>query len=162
MSNLVVITFNDTVQAVEAYEALKRAQSGGHLQIDDAAVIVKQESGKVEIKNQLDTGVKWGAIGGGTLGLLLGGLFFPLAGLAIGAIGGALVGKTMDLGVDQKFVKEVTEALEPGSSALFVIGKSSHPEAIVAVLRPYQGTVYQTSLPTEALEALEDALKKRE
>jgi uncharacterized membrane protein len=162
MSNLVVLTFKDTTQAVEAYETLKRAQSAGQLKIDDAAVIVKQESGKVEIKNQLDTGVKWGAVGGSVLGLLLGSLFFPLAGIAIGALGGALVGKTLDLGVDQKFVREVTESLEPGSSALFIIGKSDHPDAIVAILRPYQGTVYQTSLPTEAMEALQDALKKRE
>lgn len=162
MSNLVVLTFKDTVQAVEAYEALKRSQSSGLLKIDDAAVIVKQESGKVEIKNQMDTGVKWGAIGGGTLGLLLASVFFPLAGLAVGAIAGALIGKTLDLGVDQKFVREVTEALEPGSSALFVIGKSDRPDAIVAVLRPFQGTVYQTTLPTEAMEALEDALKKKE
>lgn len=162
MSNLVVLTFKDTVQAVEAYDALKRSQSSGFLKIDDAAVIVKHESGKVEIKNQLDTGVKWGAIGGGTLGLLLASVFFPLAGLAVGAVAGALIGKTLDLGVDQKFVREVTESLEPGSSALFVIGKSEHPDAVIAVLRPFQGTVYQTTLPTEKMEALEDALKKKE
>lgn len=162
MSNLVVLTFNDTTQAVDAFEALKRAERGGQLKIDDAAVIVKQESGKVEIKNQMDTGVKWGAVGGGILGLMLASVFFPLAGLAIGALGGALVGKTLDLGVDQKFIREVTEALEPGSSALFVIGKSDHPGTVIAILRPFQGTVYQTSLPTEVLEALEDALKKKE
>ena len=104
MSNLVVLTFEDTEQAGQAYDALKKIQSGGQLKIDDAAVIVKQESGKVEIKNQLDTGVKRGAIGGSMLGLLLAGLFFPVAGLAIGAIGGALVGKTFDLGIDKKFV----------------------------------------------------------
>ena len=162
MSNLVVLTFNDTTQAVDAFEALKRAERSGQLKIDDAAVIVKQESGKVEIKNQMDTGVKWGAVGGGILGLMLASVFFPLAGLAIGALGGALVGKTLDLGVDQKFVREVTEALEPGSSALFVIGKSDHPGTVIAILRPFQGTVYQTSLPTEVFEALEDALKKKE
>lgn len=162
MSNLVVLTFKDTTQAMDAYETLKRAEKAGQLKIDDAAVIVKHESGKVEIKNQLDTGVKWGAVGGGVLGLMLAGIFFPLAGLAIGALGGALVGKTLDLGVDQKFVREVTESLEPGSSALFVIGKSDYPDAIIALMRPYQGTVYQTSLPTEAMEALEGALKKKE
>ena len=80
MSQLVVLTFDDTEQAGQAFDALKKAQHGGFLKIDDAAVIVKQESGKVEIKNQLDTGVKWGALGGGVIGLMLASVFFPLAG----------------------------------------------------------------------------------
>ena len=162
MSNLVVLTFDDTEQAGQAFDALKKAQSGGYLKIDDAAVIVKLASGKVEIKNQLDTGVKWGAVGGGVLGLILASVFFPLAGLAIGAIGGALVGKSLDLGVDQKFVRDVTESLKPGSSALFVIGSSSNPEVVLAAMRPFQGTIYQTTLPTEAVEALHAALKNKE
>jgi uncharacterized membrane protein len=162
MSNLVVLTFDDTHQAGEAFEALKKLQSGGNLNIDDAAVIVKQESGKVEIKNTLDKGVKRGAVGGGLLGLLLASVFFPLAGLALGAFGGALIGKAMDMGVDKKFVKDVTETLKPGSSALFVIGSSDHQAAVAAALRPFQGTIYQTTLSTEAVEVLQDALKKKE
>jgi len=161
MSHLIVLTFEDTEQAGQAFDALKKAQSGGHLKIDDAAVIVKQDSGKVEIKNQLDTGIKWGAVGGGMLGLLLAGVFFPLAGLAIGAIGGALVGKSLDMGVDQKFVKDVTETLKPGSSALFVIGSSHEPTVVIGALKPFQGIVYQSTLSTEAFEAVRDALKNK-
>jgi len=162
MSNLVVLTFDDTEQAGQAFEALKNAQSGGYLKIDDAAVIVKQASGEVEIKNQLDTGVKRGAVGGSVLGLVLASVFFPLAGLAIGAIGGALVGKSLGKGVDQKFVKDVTETLKPGSSALFLIGSSDDPAVAIGVLRPFQGTIYQTTLPTEMVEALHEALKNKE
>jgi uncharacterized membrane protein len=72
MSNLVALTFADTEQAGQAFKALKQAQHGGHLQIDDAAVVFKQESGKVEIKNQLETGVKRGVLGVGVLGYILG------------------------------------------------------------------------------------------
>jgi uncharacterized membrane protein len=161
MSELVVLTFDDTEQAGAALEALKKARSGGYLKIDDAAVIVKDESGKVDIKNQMDTGTKWGAVGGGLIGLMLASIFFPLAGLAIGAIGGALVGKSLNLGVDKKFVKDVTETLKPGMSALFVIG-SGNPEIVIATLRPFQGTIYQTTLPTEAVDELHAALKSKE
>jgi len=162
MSHLIVLTFEDTEQAGQAFDALKKAQSGGYLKIDDAAVIVKQESGKVEIKNQFDTGVKWGAVGGGLVGLLLAGVFFPLAGLAIGAVSGALLGKTLDLGVDKNFVKDVTETLKPNMSALFVIGSSDNPDAISGLMRPFQGTVYQTTMATEAVETLRAALKDKE
>ena len=160
-AELIVITFKDTQQAGAVFEAMKRLRNAGGVELDDAAVIVKDEKGKVRVKNQLDTGVIWGALGGGTLGLLLASVFFPLAGIVIGAVGGALVGKTLDLGVDQKFVKDVTESLEPGSSALFLLGRGN-PDAITASLRPYQGTIYQTTLPTEAVEALERALKNSE
>jgi uncharacterized membrane protein len=161
MSELVVLTFEDTEQAGAAFESLKRMQHSGQLKIDDAAVIVKDESGKVHLKNQLDTGVKMGAIGGGLLGLLLASVFFPLAGLLIGALGGALVGKTLHMGVDQDFVKDVTESLQPGTSALFVMG-SGEPAAVRAALQPFQGTVYQTTLPPEAVDALQQALKNKE
>jgi len=162
MSHLIVLTFDDTEQAGQALDAIKKADRSGYLKIDDAAVIVKQESGKVEIKNQLDKGVKWGAISGGVLGLLFVGVFFPLAGLTLGAVGGALVGKALDLGVDKKFVENVTETLKPGMSALFVIGSSDKPDEISGLLRPFQGTIYQTTLSTDAVETLRNELKRKE
>ena len=154
MSHLTVLTFEDTEQAGEVLEALKKVQSSGNLKIDDAALIVKDESGKVQVKNQMDTGVKWGAFGGGMIGLMLASVFFPVAGIVIGALGGALVGKTLNLGVDQKFVRDVTDSLKPGSSAVFVITSHSNPDLISAVLRPYKGTVYQTTLPEDAVDSL--------
>jgi uncharacterized membrane protein len=162
MSNLTVLTFEDMVQAGEAREALQKIASGGYLKIDDSAVIVKNEDGKVEVKNQTDTGVKWGAFGGGMLGLLLAGVFFPLAGLAIGAVAGALVGKSLNMGVDKQFVKDVTETLKPGSSALFVLTSQGEPGMVMAAMRPFKATIYQTTLPTEAVEELQAALKKKE
>lgn len=162
MSELIVLTFEDTEQAGLVLEALKKVDHSGYLKIDDAAVVVKDESGKIHVKNQTDTGVKWGAFGGGMLGLILASVFFPLAGLAVGVIGGALIGKSLDMGVDKKFVKDVTETLKPGTSVLFVLGSSSNPAAVAGAFRPFQGTIYQTTLPTEAVEQLRDALKNKE
>jgi uncharacterized membrane protein len=161
MSNLIVLTFDDTEQAGQVFEAIKQAQAGEHVKIEDAAVIVKDEAGKVHIKNQMDKTVAVGAVGGGILGLMIASVFFPLAGLVIGAIGGGLIGKSMDKGVDQKFVKDVTETLKPGTSALFVIG-SGDPAVVLAILRPFHGTIYQTTLPSELVDELHSALKKKE
>ena len=161
MSDLVVILFNKSEQAGEAFQALKGVKKGGHLRIDDAAVVVKEESGKVEVKNILDRGVKIGLIGGSLLGLMLGGIFFPLAGLALGAASGALLGRMAELGVDQKFVKEVTGQLEPGNSALFLMVGQGDPDVAIAALRPYEGTVYHTSLPTETVESIKAAIEDK-
>jgi len=158
MSELIVLTFNDVEQAGEVLEALKKLEPDGLVNIEDAAVVVKDESGEIKVKNQMSSGVKGGAVLGGMLGLLLGLVFFPVAGLVIGAIGGALLGKSVKHGIDKQFVAEVTDSIKPGMSALFVIG-SGTPAAVRGTLEHFHGDIYQTTLAPEGVEALEEALK---
>jgi len=161
MSNLVVITFDQAEEAGKVLESLRSIGRQGLLSLDDSAVVVKDQEGKIHIKNETDRGVKVGAVGGGALGLLIGSVFFPFAGLIGGALVGAVVGKMADLGVDQKFVHEVGAALKPDSSALFILVRQANTTAALAALKPYQGEVYHTSLPPEAEESLRDILSKR-
>ena len=92
-------------------------QSDGQVKIDDLAVIVKDADGKVEVKNQMDTGVKWGAVGGGALGPDAGQRVLPTRRSGAGRPRRRLAGQDGHLGIDKQFVKEVTEKLQPGSSA---------------------------------------------
>jgi uncharacterized membrane protein len=137
MSNLVVITFDNAEEAGKVRETLRSVERSGHLSLDDSAVVVKDEEGEIHVKNEMDRGVKVGAVGGGMLGLVIGSIVFPVAGTVIGAIGGALVGKSADLGIDQKFVKEVADDLQPGASAIFLIVREADPAVAMAALRPY-------------------------
>jgi uncharacterized membrane protein len=126
--------------------------------IDDAAVVVKDEEGKVNVDNQVARGTWIGAAVGGGLGLLIGSIFFPLGGLVLGLAGGALVARAMDLGVDGKFVDDVAEKIQPGTSALFILAHEANTAAILAVLREYEGHVLQTTLDSESEEAIKKAL----
>lgn len=159
MSNhLVVLAFDTVDEAEQVHQALVKAKNEGLLSIDDAAVVVKDADGKVHVKNQVSRGT-WITTGvGGALGLLIGSIFFPIGGLILGLAGGALVGRTMDLGVDGKFVKDVGEQIQPGTSALFVLTRQENAAAVLAVLRQFQGKVLQTTLDTDAEEALREAL----
>jgi uncharacterized membrane protein len=161
MSHLVVATFDNAEEAGKLRETLRSAERAAYVSLDDSAVIVKDEKGKIHVKNEMDRGVKIGALGGGLLGLLLGGIFFPLAGLLVGVLGGGLVGKLADTGVDPKFVKEVSEDLQPGTSALFFVVREANPNVALAALKPYKGTVRHTSFPPEAEEELRRLLSKR-
>lgn len=162
MSDLVVITFDNAEEAGKVRDALRQAQKRGALSLDDSAVVIKDAEGKIHVKNEIDRGVKIGALGGGLLGLLLAGIFFPFAGLIVGALGGAAVGAMADLGISKKFVKQVGDELKPNTSALFIIVRQdSDPDMVLATLRPYKGKVYQTSLDTQAEENLRDVLSKR-
>jgi uncharacterized membrane protein len=158
MSQLVVITFDNPDDAGNALKSLRQIEKSGRLKLVDTAVIVKDAEGKTHVKNEVSSGTETGAVIGGILGPFL--FFaFPLAGIAIGAGAGALIGKVFDTGVDQKFVKDVQAALEPNHSALFVVGDAGDRNAVLAALRPYKGEVYQTTLSTELEEQLREALK---
>jgi uncharacterized membrane protein len=161
MSNLVVITFDQAEEAGKVRESLRSMEKQGLLSLDDSAVVVKDQEGKTHVKNETDRGLKVGAVGGGALGLLIGSVFFPFAGLIGGALVGAVVGKMVDLGVDQKFVHEVGAALKPDSSALFILVREANPNAALAALKPYKGQVYHTSLPRETEDSLRDILSRR-
>ena len=161
MSYLVVISFDDPDEAGKVRQTLSSIEHTGHLSLNDSAIIIKDDDGKVHLKNEVDRGVKIGAVGGSLLGLLLASVFFPIGGLVLGAIGGALLGKMADTGVSQKFVKEVTEDLQPGSSAIFFIVRGDDPNPTVAALREYNGKVLQTSLPEEAEDTLRRELEGR-
>jgi len=161
VSNLVVIAFENMEEAGRVRETLRSAQREDFISLDDSAVVVKDEEGKVHVKNEMDRGVKIGAVGGSLLGLLLAGIFFPIGGLIIGAVGGALLGKTLDTGIDKKFVKDVEEAMQPGTSAIFFIVREANVDVAAAALRPYKGTVLQTSFAAEDEEELRRILKKR-
>ena len=161
MPHLIVITFDNMEEANQVRESLRKGQKGDYLSLDDSAVVVKDDKGNAHIQNEMDRGVKIGAIGGGFLGLLIGGLFFPVAGLLLGALGGALVGKLAAPGIDNNFVEDVTKDLKPGTSAIFFIVRDANPEYAIASLRPYKGNIYQTTLSPEAEEALREELKKR-
>jgi uncharacterized membrane protein len=158
MSRFVVITFDDPNEAHQAREALHEVEKRGLLSLDDSATIVRDAEGKIHVHNQTDRGVKIGAVTGGFLGLLLAGIFFPIGGLIIGAAAGGLIGKSVGLGIDKKFVKDVVDSLQPNSSALMLIVRSAQPDVAIAALKPFKGHVYQTSLEPETEEALRRAL----
>jgi uncharacterized membrane protein len=159
MAELVVITFDDMEQAEQIRETMRKGQHAGYISLDDSAVVVKDQHGKVHVKNEMDRGVKIGAVGGGLIGLLLGSIFFPLAGILVGAFGGAAVGAATRMGIDKAFVKEVSNAIQPGSSAIFLLVRDANPDIAIAALREYKGTVYQTTLSPEGEENLRRALK---
>ena len=161
MSNLVVIVFDDIEEAGKVKHALKSIESGGYISFDDSAIVTKDEEGKVHIHDEIDRGVVVGALGGSTVGLLIGGLIFPIGGLLLGAAGGAAIGALTDKGIQKSFIKEVSESMGPNSSALFVIVREADPSMAMAALRPYKGKVIQTSLPPEAEEELRRVLSMK-
>lgn len=154
MSDLIVLTFKTETGAEEMRDDLMRLQKEHLITLDDAAVVVRKQDGKPKVK-QLTSLVGAGALGGAFWGMLIGLLFFaPWLGLAIGAVTGAFAGGLTDIGVDDKFIKEVGEQIEPGDSALFLLVREATPDKVMDELKKFDAQVYQTSLSKEDEERL--------
>jgi uncharacterized membrane protein len=156
MSDLLVFTFKNETGAVEMRDALVKMQKEHLVTLEDAAVVVRRQDGKVKVKQAVSL-VGAGALGGSFWGLLIGLLFWaPWLGLAIGAVTGAIAGGLTDVGVDDKFIKEVGNAIEPGHSALFLLVRESTPDKMMDELKKFDAEIYQTSLSKEDEEKLRE------
>jgi uncharacterized membrane protein len=157
MSDLVVITFPNEADGPAALQAMREAQRNSGLALKDVAAVTKDADGKIHTHNETDSTTLTGILGGGFLGLLLGLVFFPIAGLAIGAVAGGLIGKSLGNNVDKRLVQDVTNDLGPGTSAVFVLVEGN-AGALVGSVRHLGGKVYQTTLDTDLENQLQSSL----
>jgi uncharacterized membrane protein len=156
MSDLIVLAFDNETGAVEVRDKLVGMQKMKIIELADAAVVVRRQDGKVKVKQAVSL-VGSGALGGAFWGMLIGLIFWmPWLGMAMGALGGALGGKFTDIGVDDKFIKEVGNTIEPGHSALFLLVVSANREKVAEELGAVKATVLQTSLSKEQEAKLRD------
>jgi uncharacterized membrane protein len=158
MSDLVVLAFNTEDGAGRMIGDIERMQKMQLISLDDAATVVRRHDGKAKV-TQANSLVGAGAFGGAFWGMLIGLLFFaPWLGLAVGAISGALAAKFSDIGVDDNFIRSVSNAIPPGSSALFLLIREATTDRVLEELRDTPGvTILQTSLPRDKEEKLREA-----
>lgn len=149
MSDLIVLAFKNETDAFGMRDDLIGLQKQEVITLQDAAVVVRHGDGKPKVK-QATSLVGAGALGGAFWGMLIGLLFFaPWLGLAIGAVTGAIAGKFSDTGIDDNFIKEVSNTIEPGHSALFLLVSKVTMDKVQPTLEKYNATVIQTSLTDE-------------
>jgi uncharacterized membrane protein len=146
MSELIAIAYPDRFRAEEVKTQLMKLQKEHLLDLEDAAIVTKDDAGKVKLHQSMNLAAM-GALGGGFWGLLIGVLFFnPLLGAAVGAGAGALSGSFTDVGVNDKFMRELGAELQNNSSALFVLLKNASPDKFIRELEAYGGKILKTSL----------------
>ena len=119
---------------------------------------VKNDKGKVKLHQAVNLTAA-GAIGGGFWGSLIGLIFLnPLLGAAVGATAGAVSGALTDVGINDKFMKELADAMNPGSSALFVLVRKATPDKVLEEVEGTGGKILKTSLSHDDEAKLQAAL----
>jgi uncharacterized membrane protein len=123
-------TYPDRAQARADYDLLKELHSRGAIGTYDAAVVTKDDAGKVHV-NKDELATRHGAWGGAAAGAAVGLLFPPsiigtaLVGAAVGGVSGHLW-----RGMSRSDVKELGELIDSGQAALVFVGESKLRQAI--------------------------------
>ena len=108
----------------------------GALQLEGAALAYRRDDGRVELVQPMrlsPIGAATGAASGAVLGMLV---LTPVLFAAVGAVAGAAGAGLSALGLNQWFLRQLDETLQPGRAALFVVSGGADPERGDRCARP--------------------------
>jgi uncharacterized membrane protein len=163
VDSVVVVGFSENEKAYVGFSELKSLSDQQQLTARSAALVERDQNGKLQIKDSFDDETGVPTAGGGLVGMLLGVIAGPY-GMLLGLTGGALAGGKyeLDRGDQQdEVLTKINAAINPGHTVL--VAQISEPsiEVLDKAMGDLGGTVIRRSeadVLTE-LEAAEDAAK---
>ncbi len=158
MPDLIAIAYDDTTTAMSAMDEVHHLAEDLVIQPDAVAAIVRSDDGKyrtITNQHEVGAGATWGLFWGFLFGILF---FVPVLGIVLGAGMGAIMGKITKAEIDKGFQDQIRDALQPGTSALFLIVEQMTTDKATEGLAKFGGNVIKTSLSKEAEAELQEAL----
>lgn len=157
---LVAIVFDKPGRASEVLVNVANMAREGTVGVTDAVVVTKGADGRGRVQQTVEITPGRGALLGGWLGIVAGLFAGPAAPLVFagGAAAGAIYGAFTDRGLDDRWIKEMAQWLEPDSSALLLLGSIHDKDVALREIGRYEGRVVSTDLPADQREALQAAL----
>jgi uncharacterized membrane protein len=154
---VIVAAFQDEKAAKGALKALKQARREGLIKIENAAVLRKDEKGKLHIKETHDMGggkgAALGGVGGAAIGLIAGTAL--AAPVVVGALVGGLVAKLRDSGFSNQRLETMGEGLQPGTSAIVAVVEHTWVAKVEEALAEAQAEVMTAEIQADIAEQLE-------
>jgi uncharacterized membrane protein len=141
--NVIAVSFSEDANAYEALSRLKELDANGEVGVEGAAVVVRDDDGKVVMKDQIGDESVEGTVSGGLVGLLVGVLGGPL-GVLVGGVSGLLVGSLFDdddADQTESALADISKSIRLGSTGLLADVSEKNPVAIDAAMANLGGTV---------------------
>ena len=158
MATLTVVKFDDPAGAERVMAALQDMHGRQLITLEDAAVVSWPKGKKKPLMPK--QGVGQMALGGAFWGFLFGLIFFaPFLGAAIAAGTTALLWSSLeDEGIDEEFIKRVSEKVTEGTSALFTLTSEAKLDEVIEELKHYDDfEIISTDMPAEKEKKLREA-----
>jgi uncharacterized membrane protein len=154
---LIVSAYQTEKGADEAMATLKAAKHEHLVKIRAAATVRRDDKGKLHIKERGDVGTGTGAGSGAALGAAVG-LFGGPIGAALGGGAGAAIGglsaRLIDSGIPDDRLKQLGEALTPGTSAFVALVEHSWVDEIRAALAQAGGDIMASVITADVAAQL--------
>jgi uncharacterized membrane protein len=168
METVLAINFDQDASAYEALTNLKELDGQGQVALEGAAVVVRNDDGRVDIKDEAgDIGYE-GTATGGIVGLIVGILGGPF-GVLLGGATGVLIGSLFDLDdldTTDSVLDEMSRSVRVGHASVLAQVNEQSPEVVDSAMERLGGTVVRRPLDDVVAEiaAAEDAQRaaKRE
>jgi len=142
---ILITSFATPAGASSALELLK----GATVSLGNTAIVMRDETGKVEFTESGDWGIGKSALVGAIAGLLL-----PGVGTITLAAGGALAAYFIDLGFPDALLKQMGEGLTANSSMLVALVDEGSVVRASEVIAQAGGTLMGTSQETDLAAAM--------
>ena len=159
MNTLTAWRFHDPDGAEQALTRIQALAERGLISVDDAALVSWPTARRRPKTRELGSLIGPGALLGGSWGAVLGLIFVvPLAGLAVGAATGAVLGSLADVGIDDDFIAEVRAQVTPGTSALFLLSHGAVVDRVAAEMADVEMELVRSNLGSEQERRLRETL----
>jgi uncharacterized membrane protein len=146
--NVIAVSFAEEAHAYEALARVKDLDTRGEISVRDAAVVTRQDDGKVVEKDSFGHDSVEGTATGGLVGLLVGVLGGPL-GVLLGGATGLLVGSLFDdddSEMTDSALSDISKSIHVGSTALLADLTEKDTVAVDAVMANLGGMVVRRSV----------------
>ena len=140
---VVVVAFSDDDKAFEALATVKQLDGQGQIDLIAAAVVTRDDDGRVHVKDQSGDDNLVGTASGGVIGLVIGILGGPL-GVLIGGATGVLLGSLYDLEDADRTdsaLSQVSKTIQVGRNSLLVQVVEQSPDVLDTAMEGLSGTV---------------------
>jgi len=154
MAALIVIGFDNPVEARAAYDEAVALQSDFVVDLRGVAIVTVDAEGQTHVQTPqkiVGTGATSGALWGLLIGLLC---FVPFLGAALGGAVGALIGKLARSGINETFRGQVQALLQPGGAAVVVMVEETTEDTFTRRMAPYGGRLLKMLLSEQDQQEL--------
>ena len=160
-NRLIALIFDDPYKADEARAVMNRMGGEGLLEIDETTVIIKKADGKVRMSQDFNVVGKNQKIGH-IIGLVAAAVTGSPPFIMAGNLSAPLLGRVTDHVITNKFVKRVSQELQPGTSALILLTRSGLDRRMMVVerLRVFAPKILESDLPQELEQELKQSLQE--
>jgi uncharacterized membrane protein len=139
MRDLIVVGFPGTHRAAQVLSQVLdlNADWAADLYVKDGVAVYRTEDGRLRMDQSVQPTTKDGVAWGGAMG--------------------ALIGSLLAVPLTAAFVRQVAEMVQPGQSALFLVGDTEKRAEVLEHFHGFGGTILRSTLPPEQATRLQQA-----